>query len=479
MPTGSGALTARHALDAGGARQGVALTFERGTIASVAAAADGADRILMPAVINAHDHARPIRTSSIGGFGKPLEVWLHRLALLAPVDAHLAASAAFGRAALGGQAGAMVHWTRAMGLKPLPEEAADLARAAREVGIRIAFGIGMRDQNPLVYGPSDPVLDDLPAAAREAVAARFLAPMPSIEAQMEAVDAVAAAIAGPMVDVQYGPNGPQWVSDAFWRRIAEASALTGRRITTHLFETKYQRAWADQAYPQGLVRHWRDIGLLSPRLTLAHCVYARPDELEMIAEAGAVIAVNTSSNLALRSGIAPVAEMLRRGCRVALGIDGQAFDEDDDALRELRLLWSLQAGWGFDAALSPHDVMRMAFETGRQAIAAPAGGRLEPGAAADIVVLDRAALDEDAIMDVDPVELLFARGARRHIRELVVAGRTIVTDGQVLGVDLAAVHAELRGHYRAGLGPRQDLAAALPALEGAIARFCAARLGCC
>ena len=36
-----------------------------------------------------------------------------------------------------------------------------------------------------------------------------------------------------------------------------------------------------------------------------------------------------------------MAEMLKRGCKVAMGIDGQAFDEDDDALREIRLLWFL------------------------------------------------------------------------------------------------------------------------------------------
>ena len=89
---------------------------------------------------------------------------------------------------------------------------------------------------------------------------------------------------------------------------------------------------------------------LEARLTLAHCACAEPDELEMIAEAGCTIVTNASSNLALRSGIAPVAEMLKRGCKVAMGIDGQAFDEDADALREIRLLWSLHAGWGFDLA---------------------------------------------------------------------------------------------------------------------------------
>lgn len=466
-------------LDAAGPGGPAALALAGERIAGLGVARAPEDVIVLPALVNAHDHARPLRASSIGGFNKPLETWLHRLALFVPVDPHLAYTAAFGRAVLGGQGGAMVHCVRPMGLTDLVTEAREIARAASDIGLRIAFGVGMRDQNPLVYGEASPVLDDLPAPARAEIERRFLGPMAGIDAQLADVDAVAEAIAGPMIDVQYAPNGPQWVSEPFWRRIAEASALTGRRVTTHLFETRYQRDWADRHYPQGLVRHWRDIGLLSPRLTLAHGVHARPDELEMIAESGATIVTNTSSNLALRSGLAPVAEMIRRGCRVAMGIDGQAFDEDDDALREIRLIWSLHGGWGFDPEIAPREVLAMALEAGRGVISAPPGGRLAPGQAADLVVIDRAALDEDRLMALDPLDLLFARATKRHVKEVIVAGRSIVREGRVLGVDLEAAHAELRARYRAGIAGRAELAAALPPLEAAIERHYRLRLGCC
>lgn len=49
------------------------------------------------------------------------------------------------------------------------------------------------------------------------------------------------------------------------------------------------------------VRWLRDIGLLSERLTLAHCIHARPDELEMIAASGARIVTNFSSNIHRKS----------------------------------------------------------------------------------------------------------------------------------------------------------------------------------
>lgn len=479
--TGSRVLRSRAGLDAGGSRRGLALTLADGVIAGIAPdeAAELPDTIVMPALVNAHDHARALRNSSVGGFGKPLESWLHRLALAAPADPYLVALAPLARAALGGQGAVMVHCVRPQGLTDLPTEAVAVARAAGDVGVRIAFGIGMRDQNPLVYGPSEPVLAVLEPAVAAEIEKRLIAPMTPFAEQLELVDAVAAAVQGPMVDVQYAPNGPQWVSEPFWRAIAEASALSGRRVTTHLFETKYQRQWADANYPDGLVRHWRDIGMLSPRLTLAHCVWARPDELEMIAEAGCTIVVNSSSNFHLRSGLAPVEAMLKAGCKVAMGVDGQAFDEDDDALRELRLLWALHGGWGFDGAGGPQRALRMALETGRVVVGALAGGVLSEGAAADLVVVDRAALDEDAITEVDPLDLLFARANRSHIRELIVAGRTVVAHGRVLGVDLDAAHAELRAHYRAGLKGRAGLLAALPALDRAVASHYADRLGCC
>jgi cytosine/adenosine deaminase-related metal-dependent hydrolase len=54
-----------------------------------------------------------------------------------------------------------------------------------------------------------------------------------------------------------------------------------------------------------VVKHLDSIGLLSPRLSLAHCVGARP---ELLAERGVTIVISNSSNLHLRSGIAPVAQ---------------------------------------------------------------------------------------------------------------------------------------------------------------------------
>jgi cytosine/adenosine deaminase-related metal-dependent hydrolase len=476
-------IRARHVLDLDGVRDGVAITIEGGRIVAVGPAGPGPveDVLVLPAPANAHDHARPVRTSSIGGAGRPLETWLPRLALFPAVDPGLVARAALGRAAVGGAGAVMVHHTRPHGGMPLPEEAVRMAAAAREVGVRIALAVAMRDRNPLVYGPSDPVLDALSPAARAAVAETFLARAPLPPAgQVALVEAVAAAAGGPFVDVQFGPNGVQWCTTPLLEAIAEASARTGRRVHMHLLETRYQRDWADREVPGGIVRFLDGVGLLSPRLTLAHCTWARPDELELIAARGATIAVNASSNLALRSGIAPVGAMMAAGCRIAMGIDGQAFDEDDDLLREMRLLHGLHAGRGFETGFEAADALRAVLATGRGSLGAPGDGRIAPGAPADLLLIDRSALDEDALMPVPPTELLFSRATRRHLRELMVDGRTVVRDGRLSAFDLDRVQDELRAAIRAGIAAdRGPMLAALPELEGAVARHFADRAGCC
>jgi len=437
--------------------------------------------LALPVLCNAHDHARTVRTSSIGASGKPLEIWLHYMALVPSVDPYLAAAVSLARSALGGAGVVMVHYTRTQGLTDLPTEAAEVARAARDVGIRVGFAVAMRDRNPLVYGPSEPILDALPSEAREEIRTRFIRTPLSPAAQLALVDAVANEAGSSNFDVQYGPQGVQWCTHELLTAVAEASAQSGRRVHMHLLETRYQRAWADAAYPHGIVRYLDEIGLLSSRLTLAHCTWARSDELELLAERGAIISANASSNLSLRSGIAPVAEMIARGCRVALGLDGATLDEDDDALRELRLSHLLHGGTGFRVDVDRATMLTRALRTGRVSVLNHGdGGRLAVGEPADLLLLDWDAIDDDRLRpDVDPLDLVFARATSRHIREMIVGGRTTVHRGKVMGIDFPAMREELHDRLRAAMAGNAAFAAALVALERVVHPHFETEAPCC
>lgn len=447
----------------------VRLSLRAGRVAGLAALPEpppGPRRLLMPALVNAHDHARTLRSASLGAFGQPLETWLPFMGVPPGADPYLCAATAFARSVRHGVSHAMVHYTRVQGGLAYPDEVRAVARAARDVGLRIGFAVAMRDRQGLALCDDATALAAIRPALRDEARRRLSTPAEPAADQLARVDAVAAALAsepgvGEHVTLQYGPTGVQWCSDPLLRGIAARARESGRPVHMHLLETRYQRQWADRAYPQGIVAHLDALGLLGPWLTLAHCVWARPDELAQLADRGVTIAVSTSSNLGLKSGVAPVGEMLRRGCRVAMGLDGMAFDEDDDALREMRLLHALHRGWGFDVDMTPAQLWDVAARNGRRTVTGQGddgGGAIVAGAPADLLALDLDALDDDALFPaVDPLHLLLARGRGGLVDALWVGGRPVVAGGRVLGVDepalKAALHRALRAAIAADGGP--------------------------
>jgi 5-methylthioadenosine/S-adenosylhomocysteine deaminase len=461
------------------AQRNVRIGVAEGRIASIdalAAPVAGPRRLVLPALANAHDHARTFRSATLGAFGQPLESWLPFLGVIPGVDPYLCAATSFCRSVRNGVADLMVHYTRVQGGMPYVDEARAVARAARDVGVRIGFAVALRDRNGIGYCDDATMLDALRPAIRAAVQERLAVKPVAPAQQLALVDEVAGMVEadglGGHVNVQYGPTAVQWCSTPLLEAVARASADTGRKVHMHLLETRYQRAWADQAHPDGIVSFLDRIGLLTPRLTLAHCTWARPDELALIAERGATIAVNTSSNLGLKSGIAPLPAMLEKGCRVAMGLDGMAFDEDDDALREARLAYALHRGWGFDTTMTPAQLWRFASR-----------GRIAVGEPADLLVLDWDGVDDDPLFDDnDPLHLLLARASGRHVAQVLVGGRLVVDGGRVSGVDEPALQADLLARMRAALaadGRHGDWRATVQALADDLGPFYRRFGGCC
>src|SRR5208282_1407207 len=186
----------------------VDISLADGRIAAVTPAVDTPLRRLLaiPALVNAHDHARPLSPTSFGAAGKPLETWLLRLAAMPAIDPYLGALAAFGRAARAGAGSVMAHYTRFHGPMPPVDEAREIPRAAADVGVRVTLAVFMRDRNPLVYGGDESVLAKLPASARSVIEAQFLPAMPSVEDEIARVEAIAAAVESAAFCVSSGPT---------------------------------------------------------------------------------------------------------------------------------------------------------------------------------------------------------------------------------------------------------------------------------
>jgi cytosine/adenosine deaminase-related metal-dependent hydrolase len=378
-------------------------------------------------------------------------------------DPYLMAAVAYARMARSG-IGGTVHFHVPQDVCRLEEEAIAVARAARDVGIRLAFCVPMRDRHRYAYAPDEVVLASFPPGERAAIMASFGRPVLPPHEQVALADAIAEAVGGDLVTVQYSPTGVQWCSDALLEAIADGTARSGRGVQMHLLETRRQRDFADANYPQGLVRHLDALGLLSDRLTVAHGVWLRPDEAELLAARGVTLVLNTSSNLRLGSGLAPVADFIAAGLKLAIGIDNMSIDDDDDGFRELRLARLIHGAVGQLPAWTWRSALQAATLGGARAVMQREGGaRLARNHVADFAVLDFAALAADLIADdIDVLELLLVRARAEYVRRVVVDGRTIVEHGCVLGLDEAAARTELIAQARRST---DAIVSARPALD--------------
>ena len=242
-------------------------------------------------------------------------------------------------------------------------------RGYREAGMRVAYSVGMKQHNLVAYGSDEDFLRGLPATLAEDLRKRMRESM-TAQGYLALFEELQRRHAGgDRVRLLLSPSNVQWASDSLLQDAKAMAAKHHAGIHMHLSETPYQSVYAQRTYGKSAVAHLAELDFLGPELSCAHGVWLDDEDIERLAAARTTICHNPSSNLRLKSGIAPVQRMLSRGIAVALGADSSGINDDQELLQEVRLASALHRGVGHDAPrLTPADLLQMATENG-----APAG----------------------------------------------------------------------------------------------------------
>jgi 5-methylthioadenosine/S-adenosylhomocysteine deaminase len=189
------------------------------------------------------------------------------------------------------------------------------------------------------------------------------------------------------------------------------------------------------------------VRLASPRLCVAHCVWADDREQSLLAEHDVKVMHCPGSNLKLGSGLAPVVEMRHKGITVSLGADGAACNNRLDMFEEMRLAAVLQAVRHQPGALPARDVVWMATRAGARTLGLEHEiGSLEIGKRADVIVVNRERVHQTSGPDPYSTLVYAARGT--DVTTTIVDGEVLVEHGAPVRVDPREVIAEARQSVR-------------------------------
>lgn len=191
--------------------------------------------------------------------------------------------------------------------------------------------------------------------------------------------------------IQYavGPHAIYTVSGELLKWIHDFATEHSVPIHLHLAETEQEVQNSIRQFGTTPVRYLYQLGILSPRLIIAHGIYVDEDEIRMLAEHNVKVVHNPASNMKLASGMQfKFCEMKNVGVTVALGTDGCSSSNNLDMVEAMKLASLLGKAWRKDPeAISAAEIFDAATVAGASAIGLKAGCIAE-GLLADICLVD-------------------------------------------------------------------------------------------
>jgi 5-methylthioadenosine/S-adenosylhomocysteine deaminase len=243
------------------------------------------------------------------------------------------------------------------------------------------------------------------------------------------------------------PHSLTTVDDDLLAEFVPRARDAGIPLHYHANETREEVDPIVEAHGVRPLEHADALGLLEAGDFIAHGVHVDQAEIELLADRGVGVAHCPASNMKLASGIAPVQAMLDTGVPVGIGTDGAASNNDLDAFDELRdaaMVGKLEADDA--AAVAAPTAVRAATAGGAELLGFDAG-RIEPGALADLAVID---LEKPHLTPHHDLVSHLAYAVRgSDVRHTVVDGEVVVRDREILTMDETAVRRDAERHATA------------------------------
>src|SRR2546426_1768143 len=390
--------------------------------------------LVMPGFVNAHSHGRGITTLRQGIPDDPGEVRSVGLRLGLSVDPYWDILLTAARQLEGGITATM-HLDSNYGYGPLAiyeERLRQVLRGYTDSGIRFSVALAFRD--PTIEDPylDDRFLADVPPDVRPEIEG-WRRPVPQLEEYL----GLHGRVAENGASLQFEPVGVDACATAFLSGIRREADRRGVRIQLHLLETPYQKAYALNRFGKTGVERLAELEFLRADVSCAHCVWFTERDIGIFRRTGAVVVHNPSSNLRLRSGLAPVGPMAAAGVPVALGIDHLGINDDEDMLQEVRLAQLLQSPPGIgQATIRPDVALSWATEGGAQVLGIQGLGRLEAGSPADVIMARVGPIQTPVLEHGQDLATSVVQWLRQgDIEQVIVGGRVLVRAGRYVGGD--------------------------------------------
>lgn len=233
----------------------------------------------------------------------------------------------------------------------------------------------------------------------------------------------------PLISYQLGFHSEYTCSPELLQGIARLAEKYRAPVYTHLAETAEEVEGCKNRYGMTPAVFLNHLGVFAYGGGGYHCVHMSESDMEVFEKQKMYVITNPASNLKLASGIAPVAEYVRRGIPVAVGTDGPASNNCLDMFREMFLVSGLSKVREGDAAsMDAVQVLNMATVTGAHAMGLAQADVLAPGKLADLIMIDLHQPNMQPVHNI-PKNLVYS-GSKANVRMTMIDGKIKYLNGK-------------------------------------------------